>query len=460
MKMTKIVVIGAGAAGTTAALWAKKTDRKCEVVLINREPYPEYSRCGLPYTISKIIPDFSNLIEHEPAWYESFVKIDLRLETEVIDVDSKAKTVKIKNLKNGQEETISYDKLIIATGSHPVAPPIEGIKEKKGVYFLRTLKDAMDLEAAAQKAKNAVVIGAGLIGVEAAENLVEKGLKVAIVEFLPSLLPLMIDPDMAELVEEEMKKHGIEVYTNTAAKAVIGGEKVEKVLIECRETKETKELPADLVLIGAGVRPYTEIAQKAGVQLGTTKYIKVNEKCETNIPDIYSAGDCTEYPDFVTGEPTPQGMGTIAVRMGKVCGINAAGGEAKMPKGVLLTRITKIFDLQVAAVGPTLAQLERAGIKPVIGKITGSSKPGYFPGGKLIRIKIFSDEKGRILGAQIVGYEDVHQKINVIAAAMQSGMTVYDLEWLETCYAPASCPTWDVLTLVAEPVIKKIEKKR
>ncbi|MEM3593407.1 MAG: hypothetical protein QXS27_01625, partial [Candidatus Jordarchaeaceae archaeon] len=144
----------------------------------------------------------------------------------------------------------------------------------------------------------------------------------------------------------------------------------------------------------------------------------------------------------------------------KVCGINDAGGEAKIPKGVLLTRITKIFDLQVAAVGPTLAQLERAGIKPVIGKITGSSKPGYFPGGKLIRIKIFSDENGRILGAQIVGYEDVHQKINVIAAAMQSGMTVYDLEWLETCYAPASCPTWDVLTLVAEPVIKKIEKKK
>ncbi|MBS7251560.1 MAG: FAD-dependent oxidoreductase, partial [Candidatus Freyarchaeota archaeon] len=199
--MTKIVVIGAGAAGATAALWAKKTDRKCEVVLINREPYPEYSRCGLPYTISKIIPDFSNLIEHEPSWYENFVKIDLRLETEVIDVDSKAKTVKIKNLKTGQEETISYDKLVIATGSYPVAPPIEGAKEKKGVYFLRTLKDAMDIEAAAQKAKNAVVIGAGLIGVEAAENLVEKGLKVAIVEFLPSLLPLMIDPDMADLVE-------------------------------------------------------------------------------------------------------------------------------------------------------------------------------------------------------------------------------------------------------------------
>lgn len=454
------MIVGAGAAGTTAGLWAKKTDRKCEVVLITREQYPEYSRCGLPYTISKIIPEFTDLMEHEPAWYENFAKIDLRLETEVIDVDSKAKTVKIRNIKTGKEETINYDKLVIATGSHPAAPPIKGVEEKKGVYFLRTIKDAMEIEAAAQKAKNAVVIGAGLIGVEAAENLVEKGLKVAIVEFLPSLVPLMIDPDMAELVEEEMKKHGMEVYTNTAAKAVLGGEKVEKVLIENRETKESKELPADMVLIGAGVRPYTDIAQKAGVELGTTKYIKVNEKCETNVPDIYSAGDCTEYPDFVTGEPTPQGMGTIAVRMGKVCGINAVGGEAQMPPGVLLTRITKIFDIQLAAVGPTLAQLERAGIKPVIGKITGSSKPEYFPGGKLIRIKIFSDEKGKILGAQIVGYEDVHQKINVIAAAMQSGMSIYELEWLETCYAPASCPTWDVLTLVAEPVIKKIERKK
>ncbi|MFB0561547.1 MAG: FAD-dependent oxidoreductase [Candidatus Lokiarchaeia archaeon] len=458
--MTKVVIIGAGAAGTTAGLWAKKTDRKCEVVIITREPYPEYSRCGLPYTISKVIPEFTNLMEHEPAWYENFAKIDLRLETEVIDIDSKAKTVKIKNIKTGEEETINYDKLVIATGSHPAAPPIEGAKEKKGVYFLRTIQDAMDIEAAAQKAKTAVVIGAGLIGVEAAENLVEKGLKVAIVEFLPSLVPLMIDPDMAELVEEEMVKHGIEVYTNTAAKAILGDEKAEKVLIENRETQETKEIPADMVLIGAGVRPYTDIAQKAGAELGTTKYIKVNEKCETSVPDVYSAGDCTEYPDFVTGEAVPQGMGTIAVRMGKVCGINAVGGEAKMPPGVLLTRITKIFDIQIAAVGPTIHQLERSGIKPVIGKITGSSKPEYFPGGKLIRIKILSDGKGKILGAQIVGYEDVHQKINVIAAAMQSGMSVYELEWLETCYAPASCPTWDVLTLVAEPVIKKIKRKK
>lgn len=458
--MAKIVIIGAGAAGTTAALWAKKTDRKSEVVLITREPYPEYSRCGLPYTISKIIPDFHNLISHEAGWYEKFAKIDLRLETEVTDVDSKAKTVKVKNLKTGEEETINYDKLVIATGSYPAAPPIEGVKDKEGVYFLRTLQDAMNIAAAAENAKNAVVIGAGLIGVETAENLVEKGLKVAIVEFLPSVVPLMIDPDMAELVEEELTKHGMEIYTNTAAKAVLGEERAEKVLIENRETKETKEIPADLVVIGAGVRPYTEIAEKAGVELGTTKYIKVNEKCETSVPDIYSAGDCTEYPDFVTGQPLPMGMGTIAVRQGKVCGINAAGGEAKMLPGVLLTRITKIFDIQIAAVGPTTHQLERSGIKPIIGKVTGSSKPEYYPSGKLIRMKILADEKGRILGAQIVGYEDVHQKINVIAAAMQAGMTVYDLEWLETCYAPASCPTWDVLTLVAEPVIKKIARKK
>nr|MDO8080211.1 FAD-dependent oxidoreductase [Candidatus Freyarchaeota archaeon] len=454
------MIIGSGAAGTTAAFWAKKTDRKCEVLLINREPYPEYSRCGLPYTISKVIPEFLNLREHDAGWFESFAKIGIKLETEVTDINTKAKTVKLKDLKTGKEETVNYDKLVIATGSHPAAPPIEGVQNMKGIFYLRTLKDAMDIEAAARKAKNAVVIGAGLIGVETAENLVEKGLKVAMVEFLPSVVPLMIDPDMAELVQEEMIKHGMEVYTNTAAKAVLGKERVQKVLIENRETKETKELPADLVVIGAGVRPYTEVAQKSGVALGTTKYIKVNEKCETNVPDIYSAGDCTEYPDFVTGEPTPQGMGTIAVRMGKVCGINAVGGEARMPKGVLLTRITKVFDIQIAAVGPTTSQLERNKIKPIVGKITGSSKPEYFPGGKLIRIKILSDENGKILGAQIVGYEDVHQKINVIAAAMQSGMSVYDLEWLETCYAPASCPTWDVLTLVAEPVTKKIARKK
>jgi len=457
--VTKIVIIGAGAAGTTAGIWARKTDRKAEITLITKEKYPEYSRCGLPYTISKHIPEFTNLITHDAGWYSSFGKMNLLLGTEATNIDTNNRTVAIKNLQNGEEKTLEYDTLVIATGSRPTFPPIKGIERKSNVYSLRTIDDAVAIHEAAKKSKRCVVVGAGLIGVETTEALVELGVEVTLVEFLPSVLPLMIDADMADMVEDALKEHGVKVYTNTAVTELIGESKAEKAVLKNRNTGEEEIIPTDFVVISAGVRPNTELAVKAGVALGTTKYIKVDSRAQTNIEGIYAAGDCTEYVDFVTGQPVAIGMGTIAVRQGKVAGINAAGEDAEMPKGILLTRITKIFGVEVAAVGPITDSLEKAGIKPIVGKMSYSSKPEYMPGGKPLKAKLMADDKGRILGAQLVGYEDIHQKINVIAAAMQSNMNVKELEWLETCYAPISCPTWSELTLTAEIITRKIKKK-
>ncbi|MEM2359978.1 MAG: FAD-dependent oxidoreductase [Candidatus Jordarchaeales archaeon] len=458
--MAKIVIIGAGAAGTTAGIWARKTDRKAEITLVTKEKYPEYSRCGLPYTISKHISEFTNLITHDAGWYSSFGKMNLLLGTEATNINVKDRTVAIKNLQSGEEKTLEYDALVIATGSRPAFPPIKGIEGKSNVYSLRTIDDAMAIHEAAKKSKRCVVVGAGLIGVETTEALVELGVEVTLVEFLPSVLPLMIDADMADMVEDALKEHGVKVYTNTAVSELIGETRAEKVVLKNRNTGEEERIPTDFVVISAGVRPNTELAVKAGVALGSTKYIKVDSRARTNIEGIYAAGDCTEYVDFVTGQPVAIGMGTIAVRQGKVAGINAAGGDAEMPKGVLLTRITKVFGVEVAAVGPITDSLEKTGIKPIVGKMTYSSKPEYMPGGKPLKAKLMADEEGRILGAQLVGYEDIHQKINVIAAAMQANMNVEELEWLETCYAPISCPTWSELTLTAEVIARKIKKKK
>ncbi len=458
--MTKIVIIGAGAAGTTAGIWARKTDRKADITLVTKERYPEYSRCGLPYTISRHIPEFTNLITHDAGWYASFGKMNLLLETEATDINIDSRTVSVKDLKSGEEKELEYDSLIIATGSRPTFPPIKGIEGKNNVYPLRTIDDAVAIHDAAKRGKRCVVIGAGLIGVETTEALVELGVEVSLVEFLPSVLPLMIDADMADMVEEALKEHGVKIYTNTAVTELVGEGKAEKVILKNRETQEEEAVPTDFVIVSAGVRPNTELAVKAGIELGSTKYIKVNSRAQTNIDGIYAAGDCTEYVDFVTGQPVPIGMGTIAVRQGKVAGINAAGGDAEMPKGVLLTRITKVFGVEVAAVGPLTSTLEKNGIKPIVGKMTYSSKPEYMPGGKPIKAKLMADSEGKILGAQLVGYEDIHQKINVIAAAMQANMSVEELEWLETCYAPISCPTWSELTLTAEIIARKIKKKK
>ncbi|MEM1657859.1 MAG: FAD-dependent oxidoreductase [Candidatus Jordarchaeales archaeon] len=457
--MTKIVIIGAGAAGTTAGIWARKTDRKAEITLVTKEKYPEYSRCGLPYTISKYIPEFTNLITHDAGWYSSFGKMNLLLETEATDIDVSNRTVTVKDLRSKEEKKLEYDALVIATGSRPAFPPIKGIEGKKNVYSLRTIDDAMAIHEAAKKGKKCVVIGAGLIGVETTEALVELGVDVTLVEFLPSVLPLMVDADMSDMVENALKEHGVKIYTNTAVTELIGEDKAEKAVLKDRTTGEEEVIPTDFVVVSAGVRPNTELAVKAGVALGSTKYIKVDSRARTNVEGIYAAGDCTEYVDFVTGQPIAVGMGTIAVRQGKVAGINAAGGDAEMPKGILLTRITKVFGVEVAAVGPLTETLEKAGLKPIVGKMTYSSKPEYMPGGKPLKIKMMADEKGRILGAQIVGYEDIHQKINIIAAAMQANMNVEQLEWLETCYAPISCPTWSEITLVAEVIARKIKKK-
>jgi NADH oxidase (H2O2-forming) len=460
----KVVVIGGMAAGATAAQFARKTDRKAEVTIIGKETHPIYSKCGLPYALSGRIPTFERLVEFDEAWFRQF-HIDLHLGTEVTSVDHSARTVNTCEFRGGKEGVFNYDSLIIATGAQPWMPPIEGAFNgpgvlKDGVHMIRTIADGARLSGNAWRDSRAVIVGGGLIGMEFAEALSVRGVHVTIVELQKELLLASLDEDMAQSARQLVEKSRTPIFTGHTAVRINGEPRCESIVIEEVATGRRRELPADIVLISTGTRGNTELAVKAGCALGVTGQIKVNARCETSVPGIWAAGDCTEYVDIITGAPVAVGMGTVAARQGRTAGINAAGGRSELPPGILGTRVTEAFGMHLAGVGPTEAQLLKAGIEPVIGRFVGSTLPDYIPGGHEITVKVLGHPgNGRILGAQIVGSSRVHQRINSFAVAILAGMTLEQFSRLETAYAPPIAPTLDAITLACDVALMKMKRK-
>jgi len=443
----KIVIIGAHAAGCDAASAARKTDRTAEITLLTTQKQAGYSPCGIPFVLGGHIPRFEDLIVFPPSYFR-MMKLNLRLETTAIGINVDEKTVEIED-KTGKRETLPYDSLIIATGAKPFVPPIKGV-DKEGVFTVRTIEDGKKIDAAIQKSKSAVVIGAGLIGLETATALVERGLKTTVVELLPYVLPAMLDQDMAKVVHEMLEKRGMRIIVGKAVEEILGDERVTGVSVA------GEHIPADFVIVATGVRPNTELAKKAGIAIGETRGIKVNMRMETSVKDIYAAGDCVESVSLITHRPILCQLGTVAVRQGKVAGINAAGGYAVFP-GVLGSAVTKMFDIEIGATGLTEFMANRAGIKTVTGTITSKTRAGYYPGGKPIRVKIIVDaDTERIIGGQIVGEEEVTQRINALSFAIQKQMTVRELAKADTCYAPPLSETWEPMVLAAEMAIRKL----
>jgi NADH oxidase (H2O2-forming) len=303
------------------------------------------------------------------------------------------------------------------------------------------------------------VIGGGLVGLEVAEALMVRGCKVTIVEFLGNVILAMVDEDMAQMMADAIRKHDVKLFTEYEVTEILGEDRAHGVVARDRKTGEEREFYADIVIVATGQHGETELAKQVGCKVGVTKQIMVDEHCETCLKGVYAVGDCTEYPDLVLGRPTVSGLGTIAVKMAVVAGINAAGGTDHLPKGFLQTRATEPFGCQVAAVGPTSAQLEMAGMKPLIGKVRSFTLPDYYPGRKEIYVKVLANPvTGKILGAQIVGEERVHMRINAFAVAIQAGMTVDDLSKLETAYCPPAAPTVDPITIACEAAKLKMAR--
>jgi len=442
----KIIIIGAHAAGLDAASAARKTDRTAEITLITKEEKPAYSRCGLPFVIGRHIKTFDDLVVFPDRFYK-MMKLNLLTETTVTNIDSKGKTVDIQN-KSGNKEILTYDSLIIATGADPFLPPIKG-REKNGIFVVRTLEDGAKISKAVEKAKSAVIIGAGLIGLEVAVACLERGLKTTVVEFLPYVLPILLDKAMADRVQKTLEEKGMNIIVGKGAEEFHGTDKVTGVLVG------GETIPADLVVVATGVRANIELAKNAGITLGQ-KGIKANVKMETNIKDVYAVGDCAESINLVTHRPMMSQLGTTAVRQAKVAGINAAGGYSTFT-GALGSWITRLFDTEIGGTGLTEFMAGRAGIKTVSGTIVSKTRADYFPGALPIRIKLVADnETTKLIGAQIIGGEEVTQRINALSFAILNEMSIKELAKAETCYAPPVSETWEPMVLAAEMVLRKL----
>ena len=444
----KIVIIGAHAAGVDAASACRKKDRTAEIILITKEKHAGYSRCGLPFVIGGQIPNFEDLIVFSPAFYK-MLKLNLKTETTVIEINRINKNVNVID-KNGISEILEYDKLIISTGASPFLPRIKGY-EKKGIMSLRTLEDGIQIDQNVKEgAKTALIMGAGLIGLETGIGLHERGLKVTIVEMLPQILPAMLDMDMANQVKETLVQKGLSILTEKRVEEILGEEKANGVIAG------GEQINADILVSAFGVRANTKLAEDAKIAIGETKAIKTNQRMETNDADIFAAGDCAEVPNLITHQPSCSQLGTIAVRQGKVAGTNAGGGYALF-EGVLASAVTKLYDTEIGSTGLTATAAKRARIETVSGKISSKTRADYFPGAKPIKVKLVVEkESRRIIGSQIIGGEEVTQRINALSFAIQKNMTVNELAKADTAYAPPLCETWEPIVLAAEIALRKL----
>jgi NADH oxidase (H2O2-forming) len=444
----RIIVIGANAAGVEAASAARKKDRTAEITLISQEKNAGYSRCGLPFVIGGQIPSFKDLTVYSPAYFQ-MLKLNLKAETKATAINTKEKTVTAVD-KAGTTETLQYDSLVIATGADAFMPPIKG-REKQGILSLRTLEDGEKiLEAVQNGAKSAVIMGAGLIGLETGVALIERGLKVTVVEMLPQILPQMLDADMAKMVQEQLQEKGMCILTEKAVGEFLGDDKVTAIMAG------GEKIEADLFMSAFGVRANTKLAVEAGIPLGESRGIKTNGKMETDVKDVYAVGDCAEAPNIITHKVACAQLGTIAVRQGKVAGTNAGGGDALFP-GILASAVTTLFDTEAGVTGLTEAAAQRAGIEVVTGAISSKTKADYYPNALPIKVKLVVEkESQRIIGAQIVGGEEVTQRINALSFAIQKGMTVRELAKADTAYAPPLNETWEPMVLAAEMVLMKL----
>ncbi len=456
----KIVIIGGGASGGTTAQFARKTDRTASITVFEKGAYPHYSKCGLPYAIAGTVPEFLNLIEFS-AEYFAKEHIELFLETTVKEIDLNHRTIVAQ--KGTESISREFDALVLATGARPAVPPVHNIQHhdrfRSGVHVLRTIDDGRAILSDIKKGKRATIIGAGLIGLEMADTLIQKGMQVTVVEALPRILAATLDDDMSDLVRETLQEL-VTLYTNHLATQIKDTRgTVTHLVIKNRETNEETTIPTDLCVIATGTKPETTLAQLIGCTIGKTGGILVDEQAQTSIKDVYAVGDCTEYRDLVTGEPVCVGLGSIGVRQGIAAGTNAAGGTYSLPKGLLMTRTSEFFGVEIAAVGPIQASLQNRTITS--GKYKGSSLPDYFPGGAPITMKLHVEEpSGKILAAQAVG-SNAAQRTNVYACAILNGLTVDDVRKMETTYAPPIAPTLDTLTLVGDVVaLKRARKKR
>ena len=427
----RIVIVGGVAGGASAAARARRLDEHASIILLERGPDVSFANCGMPYHIGEVIAEREHLLVQTPQALRRRFGIDARTNTEVLRIDREARQVFLRDVRTGQQATLPYDALILSPGAEPVRPPIPGLEGPR-VFTLRSLSDMDAIKAAidGRKPGRVLVVGGGYVGLEMADAFRGRGIPVTLVELAPQVFGV-IDPEMAEPIHQHLRAHGVDLRLGTSVTSAReeGGEL--RVVLG-----DGEELTCGLAVVAIGVRPDVKLAREAGLDIGPTGGIRVDEHMRTSDPAIFAVGDAVEVTDFVTGRPALVPLAGPANRQGRIAADNAFGRDSAYRK-TQGTAICKVFDLAVGITGPSERCLQRAGVACEKVYIHAASHAGYYPGAHPISLKLLFDPKdGRILGVQAVGREGVDKRIDVLAVAIRAGMTVFDLEHLELAYAP------------------------
>lgn len=438
----KIVIVGGVAGGATAAARLRRLDEQAEIVVFERSGFISYANCGLPYYIGDVITDSDQLTLQTPESFHSRFRVSMKVHHEVTALHPEKHMVSVKNLETGEEFQETYDKLILSPGAKPTQPKLPGTNIDK-LFTLRTVEDTLRIKDYIQKnqPKSAILAGGGFIGLELAENLRELDMDITIVQ-RPKQLMNPFDSDMAAFIHNEMRKHGVKLALGHTVEGFRETQDGVQVLL-----KDEAPLQADMVVLAIGVTPDTKLAKEAGLELGIKGSILVNEHMQTSVPDIYAVGDAVQVKHYVTGQAALISLAGPANKQGRIAADHICGKNSAYP-GSQGSSVIKVFDMTAAVTGVNETNAKKAGLNVDKVVLSPMSHAGYYPGGKVMTMKVvFEKETYRILGAQIVGYEGVDKRIDVLATAIHAGMRAQDLAKLDLAYAPPYSSAKDPVNL-------------
>jgi NADPH-dependent 2,4-dienoyl-CoA reductase/sulfur reductase-like enzyme/rhodanese-related sulfurtransferase len=443
----RVLIVGGVAGGMSAAARARRLAEDAEIVVFERGPDVSFANCGLPYFLGGEIADRAKLLVQTPQRLRAAFNLDVRTRSEVVGIDRERKEIRVRDRASGREYAERYDALVLSTGAAPIVPNVPGA-QREGHFVLRTLEemDGIDSWIKARGAKTAVVVGGGFIGLEVAEQFHRRGLSVSVVERNPQVLK-PFDPEMAAHLHLELRARGVSLHLTNGLERFEEPADGERAAASVVVLADGTRLPADVVILGLGVRPESQLARAAGLAIGVTGGIHVDEHLRTSDPHIYAVGDAIEVTHGVTGKPAAIPLGGPANRQGRTAADNIFGIPTKYP-GTLGTAIVRVFDLTAAVTGANEAQLKAAGIAFRAVHVHPNAHAGYYPGAKPIALKLlFAPDSGRLLGAQAVGADGVDKRIDVLATALRAGMSIDEVADLELCYAPPFGSAKDAVNL-------------
>ncbi len=442
----RLVVIGGDAAGMTAATNARRGREDLEIVVFERGRYTSYSACGIPYLVGGLVEHLHELVVRTPAEFRANHDIDVHIRHEVTAIDLDRRTVEVHDLDGGRTDSVGFDLLQIATGARPLRPDLPGITAP-WIRGVQTLDDASDLlqRIEAERAGRVVVVGGGYIGVEMAEAFIDRGADVTLVDRGPHPLN-QVEPELGDRIVEVLRSYGVEVHCGVEVSGF--GDHVVHTA--------AGDLPADLVILGLGVSPASQLAADAGIELGARGAIRVDHRQQTSAEGVYSAGDCADTFHLVSRERVHIALGTVANKTGVIAGVNISGGYATFP-GVVGTAVTRICDHEIAVTGLSAEQARAANIDFVVGTAEATSRAGYFPGAEPVLAMVLAERvTGRVIGAQIMGADRVGKRIDTMATAITAGMRAADVVHLDLAYAPSITPLWDPFQSAARKALSEL----